>query len=84
MITVIKDPSGWNVLLRSIDIRARDAAYVKPVMRDCIEACGKTFRIVDETEFRCEKCREIEIQRSHRQDLGEALNVANNKLRNVI
>jgi hypothetical protein len=59
------------------DMLMRDAVYEKPVMRDCIEGCGKTFRIQDETEFRCESCKEKIRKMQLRVELGNALQNAN-------
>lgn len=68
---------GTPKAMQSTDIRARDAAYVKPIMRDCIEKCGRTFRIIDECEFRCDTCKEKIRKMQLRVEAGNALLDAN-------
>jgi hypothetical protein len=55
------------------DMLKADMIYERPLMRDCIEGCGKTFRIIDETEFRCDTCKEKIRKMQLRVEAGNAV-----------
>jgi hypothetical protein len=55
------------------DMLKADMIYENPLMRDCIENCGKTFRIQDETEFRCDTCKEKIRKMQLRVEAGNSL-----------